>query len=182
MKKISLFFLLVIGLAACARPKPPQSDPNWFLTATVAPAIRLQSTATLEGELAHIVIGLDMGGGGAGFAATLYAQEVNTGKTFHTFLSAGMHGLAVLPTSEPVSLSVQAPGTYVFYARLINEPDAYHYGYTNCPKLQECTDRALIAIQVDANQTYRVTISDRKAVLPAVDQPVSVPWVLEPLP
>lgn len=182
MKKILLVTLLmtaVAGFVAC-QPTPPQRDPNWFLTSTVAPAIRLKSTATLEGELAYLVVTFDMGGGGAGFASTIYAQEVYSGKTFHTFMSAGMHGLAVLPTSEPVTFAVQAPGTYVFYARLINAPDEYHYGATHCPDSNECPSRVLTAIQVEPSQTYRVLINDRKATLPEVDKPVLVPWEFEP--
>jgi hypothetical protein len=45
---------------------------------------------------ATITATLDTGGGRAGFAATIYAQEVHAGKTFHTFMSAGSHGLVVL--------------------------------------------------------------------------------------
>src|SRR3990172_1828730 len=100
------FFLLLV-LTACSGFPPP------------TPA---QATITAT---------FDMGGGGAGFAATIFAQEVSTGKTFHVFYPAGSHGGVVLPTSPPVSFSVEAPGTYVFYAVLINE-DSYHFGATGC--------------------------------------------------
>lgn len=118
---------------------------------------------------------LDLGGGGSGFAATLYAQEVNTGKTVHVFQSAGSHGLVVLPTSEPVALTVDAPGTYVFYARLSNDPDSYHFGATGCMALQDCSDAALQALKVEPGKSYQVVIADRKALLPEEGKPVSVP-------
>lgn len=158
----------------------PHLDPNYFLTATNVPPIRPLNTPTLTGELATITAQLDMGGGGAGFAATIYAQEVYSGKTFHTFLSAGMHGLAVLPTSPPVAFSVQAPGRYVFYARLINAPDEYHYGATGCGPSGDCASHALAAIDVQPGVTYQVYIADRAALVPQADQPVTVPWVILP--
>jgi hypothetical protein len=119
---------------------------------------------------------LDLGGGGSGFAATLYAQEVTSGKTVHEFQSAGSHGLVVLPTSEPVAITVEAPGTYVFYARLINEPDSYHFGATGCMAGQDCADSELLAIEVDPGEDYQVVIADRKAILPEEGEPVTVPW------
>jgi len=119
---------------------------------------------------------LDLGGGGSGFAATLYAQEVTTGKTVHVFQSAGSHGLVVLPTSAPVAITVEAPGTYVFYARLINDPDIYHYGATGCMAGQDCSDSELLAIKVDPGESYHVVIADRKALLPEEGEPVTVPW------
>jgi hypothetical protein len=119
---------------------------------------------------------LDLGGGGSGFAATIYAQEVNSGKTVHQFQSAGSHGLVVLPTSEPLVFQLDAPGTYVFYATLINNPDDYHYGATGCLAGQDCTSSELAALDVAPGGTYTVTISDRHALLPTPGAPVSVPW------
>jgi hypothetical protein len=119
---------------------------------------------------------LDLGGGGSGFAATLYAQEVTTGKTVHVFQSAGSHGLVVLPTSEPVAMTVEAPGTYVFYARLINEPDSYHFGATGCLAGEDCKDADLLAIEAVPGESYHVIIADRKALLPKEGEPVTVPW------
>lgn len=121
---------------------------------------------------------LDLGGGGSGFAATLYAQEVTTGKTVHVFQSAGSHGLVVLPTSAPVALTVDAPGTYVFYARLSNDPDSYHFGATLCKALQDCASSELVAIQVAPGKEYHVVIADRKALLPKEGEPVTVPYTL----
>jgi hypothetical protein len=191
MRKISIAAALagLLVLLGCtgqvARPRArsltstpnPHLDANYFLTATSAPIIVLPPTPTLTGELATIVARFDMGGGGAGFASTIYAQEVSTGKTFHTFMSAGMHGLVVLPTSPPVSFAVQAPGTYVFYSRLINAPEHYHYGATACGPSGECDSHALFALEVLPNRTYEVYIADRAAELPEANEPVTVPWV-----
>ena len=131
---------------------------------------------TLEPQWATIIAAFDMGGGGAGFAATLYAQEVTSGKTFHGFYPAGSHGLVVLPTSPPISFQVEAPGTYVFYAVLVNE-DSYHYGATGCPAGTDCKSSELIALQVEPGGVYSVTIADRAALIPPTGVPVAVPWL-----
>ncbi len=125
--------------------------------------------------LATITATLDMGAGGAGFAATIYAQEVHTGKTFHTFMSAGSHGLVVLPTSPPVSFTVEAPGTYIFYAVLINE-DSYHFGATGCKAISDCTSDGLVALDVTPGGSYKVYIGDQSALIPPTGVPVEVPW------
>ncbi len=125
--------------------------------------------------LATITATLDMGAGGAGFAATIYAQEVHTGKTFHTFMSAGSHGLVVLPTSPPVSFTVEAPGTYVFYAVLINE-DSYHFGATGCKAVTNCASNDLVALDVAPGGSYDVYIGDQSALVPPTGVPVEVPW------
>ncbi len=125
--------------------------------------------------LATITAALDMGAGGAGFAATIYAQEVNTGKTFHTFMSAGSHGLVVLPTSPPVSFTVEAPGTYIFYAVLINE-DSYHFAATGCKALTKCDSNQLVALDVVPGGSYQVYIGDQSAKIPPTGVPVQVPW------
>ncbi len=125
--------------------------------------------------LATITATLDMGAGGAGFAATIYAQEVHTGKTFHTFMSAGSHGLVVLPTSPPVSFTVEAPGTYIFYAVLINE-DSYHWGATGCQAVTDCASDELVGLDVLPGQSYKVYIGDQSALIPPTGVPVEVPW------
>jgi len=125
---------------------------------------------------ATVFVRLDLGLGGSGFAATLYAQEVTTGKTVHQFQSAGSHGLVVLPTSEPLKFQLDAPGTYIFYATLINNPDDYHFGATGCVALQNCSDSKLKALDVAPGGVYNVTITDRDAVLPTPGAPVTVPW------
>ena len=55
---------------------------------------------------ATVYVNFDLGTGGSGFAATLYAQEVTSGKTFKGFYAAGSHGLVVLATSAPAAIVV----------------------------------------------------------------------------
>lgn len=168
MKPFFLWLLLSLALTGCAPSRPTEIPPatSMFPTATLLP----------QAKRAEIVLGLDMGSGGAGFSATLYAQEVSSGETFHTFLSAGMHGASTLPTSAPVLLYVRAPGTYVFFARLTNAPDEYHYGATLCRE-KVCVLRAL---EVHPGQTYHVTIDDSSALLPEINQAVQLPWEVQP--
>jgi hypothetical protein len=125
--------------------------------------------------MATIIATFDMGAGGAGFASTIYAQEVHTGKTFHTFMSAGSHGQVVLPTSPPVSFTVEAPGTYIFYSVLINE-DSYHFGATGCKSSVKCESDDLVALDVEPGKTYKVYIADQSAQIPPTGVPVTVPW------
>jgi len=124
---------------------------------------------------AVVFVRLDLGGGGSGFAATLYAQEVNTGVTVHQFQSAGSHGQVVLPTSEPLKFELP-PGLYVFYATLINNPDDYHYGATGCAAGQDCPISDLLALEVVSGGVYRLAITERHALLPTPGAPVVVPW------
>jgi len=140
-----------------------------LLTACAAPA-----PATPPGW-ATVTASLDLGTGGSDWAATIYAQEVHTGKTFHTFMSAGGHGLVVLPTSPPVTFSVEAPGTYVFYAVLINSDD-YHWGATGCPAGTNCHTDGLVAQDVLPGGVYYVTITDQTASIPPTGVPVTAPW------
>jgi len=158
----------------------PAAPQNYFLTATIVPFYTHVPSPTVVGTPANIVISLNMGSGGAGFSANIYAQEVYTGQTFTTFMSAGMHTASYLPTSAPVQLSIQAPGTYVFYARLSNAPTEYHYGATECRVPTDCVGSPLVAVDVLPGETYHVYIADRKALLPDNDKrglPVTVPWV-----
>ena len=201
--RISVFTIIcicaaILGLSACltnensgtppnlpaatsvpsTEPAPAQQD--YFLTATIVPFYTHVPSPTVIGEPANIVVALNMGSGGAGFSANIYAQEVYTGQTFTTFMSAGMHTAPLLPTSAPVSLAIQAPGTYIFYARLSNAPTEYHYGSTECRNPTECIGSPLIAVDVLPGETYNIYIADRKALLPDNDKrglPVTVPWV-----
>src|SRR5512141_2622972 len=88
--------------------------------------------ATPTPQPATVAITFDLGGGGSGFAATLFAQEVTTGKTVKAFYPAGSHGGIVMPTSPPIIVTLEAPGTYVFYGNLIEAPEDYRYGATGC--------------------------------------------------
>lgn len=146
----------------------------WLLS-FILPACAPVTAAPTPIPLATIVATLDMGAGGAGFTAMIYAQEVTTGKTFHIVMPAGSHGLVVLPTSPPLSFTVEAPGTYVFYAVLINE-DSYHFGSTGCQAVTECDSNELVALDVLPNETYSVYIGDASARIPPTGVPVAVPW------
>jgi len=160
--------------------EPAPVRQNYFLTATIVPFYTHVPSPTVIGVPANIVVALNMGSGGAGFSANIYAQEVYTGQTFTTFMSAGMHTAPLLPTSAPVTLAIQAPGTYVFYARLSNAPTEYYYGSTECRNPTECVGSPLIAVNVLPGETYNIYIADRKAQLPDNDKrglPVTVPWV-----
>lgn len=160
--------------------KPPTVDPNHFLTATIVPFYTQVPSPTYEGTPAYVTIALNMGAGGAGFSATLYAQEVYTGRTIGIFMSAGTHTAPLLPTSPPLEMAVPAPGTYVFYARLTNAPTEYHYGATECQVPTECVGSPLVALEVLPGESYSILITDRQALLPGNDErglPVTVPWV-----
>lgn len=160
--------------------QPPAVDPNHFLTATIVPFYTQVPSPTFEGTPAYVNIALNMGAGGAGFSANLYAQEVYTGRTITIFMSAGMHTAPYLPTSPPLDMAVPAPGTYVFYARLSNAPTEYYYGYTECSIPTDCVGSPLIAMDVLPGERYSILIADRKALLPDNDKrglPVTVPWV-----
>ena len=170
--------LLTATSVPATEPAPVRQD--HFLTATIVPFYTHVPSPTVVGVPANIVVALNMGSGGAGFSANIYAQEVYTGQTFTTFMSAGMHTAPLLPTSAPVSLAIQAPGTYIFYARLSNAPTEYHYGSTECRNPTECIGSPLIAVDVLPGETYNIYIADRKALLPDNDKrglPVTVPWV-----
>ncbi|MFN8383291.1 MAG: hypothetical protein U0V02_15205 [Anaerolineales bacterium] len=201
MKKVLLIAVVcisILGFSACiadtkteappilptpsqvSMTKPPTVDPNYYLTATVVPFYTQVPSPTVVGAPAIINIALNMGSGGAGFSANLYAQEVYTGKTFTIFMSAGMHTAPLLPTSPPLDMAVQAPGTYVIYARLSNAPTEYHYGFTECRIPTDCVGSPLIALDVEPGGHYTAYIADRKAILPDNDKrglPVTVPWV-----
>jgi hypothetical protein len=126
---------------------------------------------------ATVTVTFDLGGGGTGFAAIITAQEVTTGKTFKILYPAGSHGGVVLPTSPPVTLLVDAPGTYVFYANLNEDPDEYHYGYNGCQMGGDCTSKTLKAIDVKPGGSYTVYITERFDIVPTPGAPVNQPWV-----
>jgi hypothetical protein len=70
---------------------------------------------------------------------------------------------------------VEAPGTYVFYAVLINSDD-YHWGSTGCAAATNCRANGLLAQDVQPGGVYFVTITDQGARLPPTGVPVTVPW------
>ena len=110
------------------------------------------------------------------FAATVYAQEVATGAT--TTFAYGPH-------TPSMTVALKQPGTYVFYARLVEAPDDYHYGFCGFqPGVYGHMTRGgtrdpsanLIAVDAKPGGNYKVFISDSWAVLPKPGQPVTVPW------
>ena len=136
---------------------------------------KLTAAPTHNPQQALVWVTFDLGGGRTGFAATIYAQEVESGKTFSHPYAAGSHGGVVLP-SQPTLMTVDAPGVYVFYGALVNAPESYHYGATGCPPGTRCLSSDLLALEVAPGGTYQVTISDRAAQLPTPHAPVRVPW------
>lgn len=110
------------------------------------------------------------------FAATVYAQEVNTGQT--TKFSYGPH-------TPYLPVEIKVPGTYVFYATLVEAPDDYHYGFTGYQAAAYghmtrggTQDPAtnLIALDLKPGGQYKVYISDHWAKLPVPGKPVTVGW------
>ena len=124
---------------------------------------------------ATVTVMFDLGGGGTGFAAMIYAQEVTTGKTFKILYPAGSHGGVVLPTSPPVTLTVEAPGSYVFYANFNENPDEYHFGYNGCTMGTDCSSRILKIIDVVPGGVYQVYITQRFDQVPTPGAPVTQP-------
>jgi hypothetical protein len=110
------------------------------------------------------------------FAATVYAQEVSSGQT--TKFAYGPH-------TPSITVDLKSPGTYVFYARLVEAPDDYHYGYTSNQAgayghmtrggTRDASTN-LIAVDVKPAGKYKVFISDSWAVLPEPGKPVTVAW------
>lgn len=129
---------------------------------------------------ATVTVNVDLAGGGSGFSLTVRVQEVHSGKTYSQAYTSSSHGMVVLPTSAPLVFMVDAPGTYIFYANMLNAPDEYHFGATGCPPGPECASTTLRAIDVVPGGTYFVTISDRSgerhAPVPTPHAPVTVPW------
>lgn len=110
--------------------------------------------------------------GATGFAATIYAQEVERGDTVTALYAAH---------SAPITMTVRAPGVYVLYARLVEAPDDYHFGASTCPSGEtNCDKRILSAFDVTPGGVYTATITDRSPDLPMRDRPVAVPWRRQP--
>jgi hypothetical protein len=131
-------------------------------------------------QVATVVVTFDLAGGGSGFSLTVYAQEVTTGKSTSQLYSSGAHGGVILPTSAPLVFTLEAPGTYIFYANMINAPEDYHFGATGCGPAPDCPSTVYKAIQVTPGGTYQVYFSDRSgerhAPVPTPHAPVTVPW------
>jgi hypothetical protein len=128
-------------------------------------------------KAAQVVVKFDIVGGDNAFAATVYAQDVRTGRT--ALFPYGPH-------TPYITVDLNTPGQYVFYARLVEAPDDYHYGFTGYQPVayghmtrggtQDPATASLIALDVKPGETYRAYINDYRATLPVSGQPVSVPW------
>jgi hypothetical protein len=110
------------------------------------------------------------------FAATVYAQEVATGQT--TKFAYGPH-------TPYLPVQMKVPGTYVFYATLVEAPDDYHYGFTGYQAAAyghmtrggtQDPAASLIALDLKPGGQYKVFISDHWAKLPEPGKPVTVGW------
>jgi hypothetical protein len=131
-------------------------------------------------QFATVTVTFDLAGGGSGFSLTVYAQEVSTGNSHSELYSSGAHGGVILPTSAPLVFTLEAPGTYIFYANMINAPEDYHFGATGCGPGPNCESSVYKAIDVSPGGQYEVYFSDRSgerhAPVPTPHAPVTVPW------
>ena len=135
-----VMLMLLALMAACTSGPSPAMEArsntrvtavdSGFLTATIVPPIPPMPSPTLVGPLAQVIAWLDMGEGSAAFDAMIYGQEVSSGATYKAFMSVGDHHAEAVRRKTPETLFVQAPGRYVFYARLTYVPELYHWGYT----------------------------------------------------
>jgi hypothetical protein len=136
--------------------------------------------ATPTPQFASAVVTFELALGGSGFSLTVYAQEVTSGKTVSQLYSSGAHGGVILPTSAPLTFTLEAPGTYIFYANMINAPEDYHFGATGCGPGPACESTTYQAIDVMPGDQVSVYFSDRAgerhAPVPTPHAPVQVPW------
>ena len=146
--------------------------------ATLAVSLLLAGCASTK--TAKVTLKFDIAGGDNAFGATVYAQEVSTGRTL---------SFPYGPHTPYLVAELPAPGKYVFYARLVEAPDDYHYGYTSPTPVayghgtrggtQDPTKASLIAVDTKPAGRYKAYINDYRATLPAPGQPVTVPWRLD---
>jgi hypothetical protein len=138
------------------------------------------SRATPTPQDAKVTVQFDLAGGGSGFSLVIYAQNVDTGESISQTYSSSSHGQVVLPTSEPLVFTLQAPGTYIFYANMLNAPDEYHFGATGCGPGPDCDSTVYKALDISPGGEYKVYFSDRAgerhAPVPTPHAPVTVPW------
>jgi hypothetical protein len=149
----------------------------------LAPAVLLALAAACGPKPGRVTVKFDIYGGDNTFAATLYVQEVTTGKTLQ---------FPYTPHTPYITVDLKEPGKYVFYARLVEAPDDYHYGYTSLQPVayghmtkggtQDPAQASLVAVDVQPGGRYRAYVNDYRAILPVPGQPVGVPWRVEPSP
>ncbi len=144
---------------------------------TLAASLLLAGCA--NSKMAKVTVKFDIVGGDNSFQATVYAQEVATGQTL--LFPYGPH-------TPFITVDLPAPGRYVFYARLVEAPDDYHYGYTSEAPIayghgtrggtQDPTKASLIAVDTRPGGRYKAYINDYRAILHTRGQPVTVSWRL----
>ncbi len=128
-------------------------------------------------RVAKVHVKFDIAGGDNNFAASVYVQEVDSGATFT---------LPYDPHTPYIVADIKKPGKYVFYARLVEAPDDYHYGYTSDRPVAyghmtrggtgDPATESLVAVDVKLGGSYKVYINDFRAKLPEAGKPVKVPW------
>ncbi len=126
---------------------------------------------------AAVHVKFDIVGGDNNFAASVYVQEVDTGATFTVPYD---------PHTPYIVIPIKKPGRYVFYARLVEAPDDYHYGFTSYQTVGyghmtrggtgDPATESLVALDVKLGEKYKVYINDYRARLPEAGKPVTVPW------
>ena len=126
---------------------------------------------------AKVKVKFDLYDGDNSFAATVYVQEVHSGQT---------RSIPYNPHTPYVMVPIKEAGTYVFYARLLEAPDDYHYGFTSDSPVgyghmtrggtQDPSKAGLIALEVKPGGSYYAYINDYRAILPTPGKPVTVPW------
>jgi hypothetical protein len=97
----------------------------------------------------------------------LYVQNVVTGDTA---------SYPFPPHAPPLLVYIPQPGTYVFYARLIEAMDDYFYGFTGRAAGAPSPEKGLLALDVETGKEYRVLMNDRSVKLPEKGKPVTVAW------
>jgi hypothetical protein len=130
-------------------------------------------------KAAKVVVKFDIYGGDNAFSAVIYAQEIVSGKTYL---------FPYDPHTPYITIDLKIPGRYVFYARLVEAPDDYHYGYTGTQPVayghmtrggtQDPATASLIGVDVQPGGKYKVYINDYRAIIPEAGKPVKVPWRL----
>jgi hypothetical protein len=148
---------------------------------TLVSGLVLAGCGLLGPKTAKVNVKFDIVGGDNNFAATVYVQEVTSGATLL---------FPYDPHTPYIVVTLKKPGKYVFYAKLVEAPDDYHYGYTSDQTVAYGhmtrggvgQPAGLAAIDVKAGGSYKAYINDFRATLPVSGKPVTVPWYDAPVP
>jgi hypothetical protein len=71
---------------------------------------------------------------------------------------------------------VPEPGTYVFYARLVEAVDDYFFGCARKAAKGASPGKGLLAYDIEAGKEYRILVNYRTVKLPEKGKPVVVAW------